>query len=242
MIDRRTVLTVLGAAAAASALPVRAAQTQEKIAVIGTGHLGQALAKGWVRAGHRIIYGSRTPDEDRVKKVVSDTGSGTTATSVKEAAAQADIVVLALPWKGAKELLPAMGDLAGKIVMDPMNSGKFANGYIAPDEEITTSIGEELQTRVPNAKVVKAFNTPAVYNVIDPKRAGGHVSIPLAGADVGAKARVAALVTDLGLDPVDTGPMIAARYLEGMERLSFGYYLYQKRARSFEFYLAPVKS
>src|SRR5262245_3952311 len=99
MIDRRTVLTALGAAAAASTLPgARAAQAKEKIAVIGTGHLGLALAKGWVRAGHQIVYGSRTPDEDRVKKVVNDTGPGTTATTVKEAAARAQIVVLALPW------------------------------------------------------------------------------------------------------------------------------------------------
>lgn len=241
MIDRRTVLTALSAAAAAGALPARAAQKKEKIAVVGTGHLGAALAKGWVRAGHRIVYGSRTPDDDRVKKIVNDTGPGTTAMTVKDAAAQAEIVVLALPWKGAKELLPALGDLAGKIVMDPMNSGKFVNGYIAPEEEIPTSIGEQLQLLLPLANVVKAFNTPAVYNVIDPNRAGGHVSIPLAGADVDAKSRVAVLVSDLGLEPVDTGPMIAARYLEGMERLSFGYYLYQKRARSFEFYLAPVK-
>jgi 8-hydroxy-5-deazaflavin:NADPH oxidoreductase len=240
--NRRTVLTALGAAAAASAaLPARAAQTKEKIAMIGTGHLGQVLAKGWFRAGHRIVYGSRTPHDDRVNKIVNDTGPGTTAATVKDAVAQAAIVVLALPWKGAKELLPVMGDLEGKIVLDPINSGKIVNGYVAPDEEIATSIGEQLQLLLPLAKVVKAFNTPAASNVVDPNRAGGHVSIPLAGEDADAKLRVAELVTELGVEPIDTGPMIAARYLEAMERLSFGYFLYQKRERSFEFHLAPVR-
>lgn len=241
MINRRTVLTALSAAAAMSTLPARGASVKEKIAIVGTGRLGQVLAKCWLRAGHAIVYGSRTPNDDRVQKVVNDTGAGATAATVKDAVAQAGFIVLALPWKGAKELLPVMGDLAGKIVLDPMNSGKIVDGYVVPDEEITTSIGEELQRLVPRAKVVKAFNTPAGNNISEPGRAGGHVSIPLAGADVEAKSRVAGLVSEIGLEPVDTGPMIAARYLEAMERLSFGYFWYQKRERSFEFYLAPVK-
>jgi predicted dinucleotide-binding enzyme len=238
MIDRRTVLAALGAAVTVRA--VARTQAPEKIAILGTGRLGQVLATGWVRAGHRLVYGSRTPEEDRVRRVAQDTG--VPAVSSKEATAQSDIVVFALPWSPVRELLPVIGDLSGKIIMDPMNSGRIAGGYVVPDEAVPTSIGEELQALAPRAKVVKAFNTPAARNIVDPARAGGHVSIPLAGEDAAAKARVAALVTDLGLEPVDTGPLIAARYLEAMERLSFGYFVYQKRARSFEFYLAPVKS
>ena len=241
MMNRRTVLAALSATAAMNALPARATRTKEKIAIVGTGHLGQVLAKCWFRTGHAIVYGSRTPDDERVRKVANDTGPGTTVVPVGDAVSQAGIIVLALPWKGARELLPTLGDLAGKIVMDPMNSGKIVDGYVVPDEEVPTSIGEELQRLVPRAKVVKAFNTPAASNITDPTRAGGHVSIPLAGADVDAKSRVAELVSEIGLEPVDTGPMIAARYLEAMERLSFGYFWYQKRERSFEFHLAPVK-
>ena len=74
---------------------------------------------------------------------------------------------------------------------------------------------------------------------MNPQRAGGHVSIPLAGADVAAKSRVAALVAEIGLEPVDTGPLIAARYIEAMMRLSVGYALYTK-GKFFEFHLAPV--
>jgi hypothetical protein len=105
---------------------------------------------------------------------------------------------------------------------------------------VQTSVAEQLQALLPNAVVVKAFNTPSVRNILDPNRFDGPFSIPLAGADAGAKARVADLVSELGLEPVDTGPLIASRYLEGMMRLSFGYLLYSK-GKSFEFYLRPVR-
>ncbi len=110
--------------------------------------------------------------------------------------------------------------------------------YPAPPD-IATSVAEELQLLAPTASVVKAFNTPTAANIMNPARAGGHVSIPLAGADVVAKTRVAALISEIGLEPVDTGPLIAARYIEAMLRLSLGYVLYTK-GRFFEFHLAPV--
>jgi predicted dinucleotide-binding enzyme len=238
VIHRRTVLASLGATIAVGAVTPTRAQSKEKIAILGTGRLGQVLAKGWARTGHAIVYGSRNPDEERVKKIVQDTGSGASAATLGTAAAQADIVVFALPWKGVKDLMPAIGDLSGKIVVDPMNAMKFVDGYPGPPD-LATSVGEELQSWASNARVVKAFNTPAGRNILDPQRAGGHVSIPLAGADVGAKLRVAALVSELGLEPVDTGPLIAARYLEAMMRLSFGYLVYSG-GKSFEFHLAPV--
>jgi 8-hydroxy-5-deazaflavin:NADPH oxidoreductase len=243
-IHRRTVLATLGgtiavgASATGHTQSANNARSREKIAVLGTGSLGQVLAKGWARAGHRIVYGSRTPDDERVRKVVTDTSYEASAATPGEAAGQSDIVVFALPWKAARDLMPAIGTLAGKVIVDPMNSVKLVDGYPLPGET-TTSVGEELQSLAPNALVVKAFNTPAARNIVDPKRAGGRVSIPLAGTDAGAKARVAALVSDLGLEPVDTGPLIASRYLEAMMRLSFGYLLYSK-GKSFEFYLAPV--
>ncbi len=244
MIHRRTALTSLGAAMVAGVYTTVRAQSgvggprRERIAVLGTGHLGQALAKGWARTGHRVIYGSRTPGDDRVRKLLK-AGSRVTAGTPGEAAAQADIIVFALPWKPVRDLIPALGDLSGKIIIDPMNALTFISGYPASPSDLATSVAEELQSWMPNAKVVKAFNTPSARNIIDPRRAGGHVSIPLAGGDVGAKARVAALVSDLGLEPVDTGPLLAARDLEAMMRLSFGYYMYSK-GKSFEYYLVPV--
>jgi len=244
---RRTILTSIGAALAASALaqaqtpPATGAQAKEKIAILGTGRLGQALAKCWVRTGHPIVFGSRTPDDARVKNVAHDLGAAVSVATLAQAAAQADVVVFALPWLAVRGLIPAMGDLTGKIVIDPMNAAlKLVDGYPAPPD-IATSVSEELQALVPGARVVKAFNTPTAKNIMDPARAGGHVSIPLAGADAAAKSRVAALVAEIGLEPVDTGPLIAARYIEAMFLVSVGYVIYTK-GRFFEFHLVPVKT
>jgi len=247
--DRRTVLSTLGATLALTALARRAHsqstrsdRQKEAIAMLGTGRMGQALGKLWARTGHSILYGSRTPEDERVKTVVKETGSRASVTTPKEAAAQADIVVFALPWNPVQDLVPTLGDLSGKIVIDPMNAVKMVDGYPEPLLDRTTSAGEQLQAWLPGAHVVKAFNTPSARNIVDPQRLDGPMTIALAGGDVAAKVRVAGLVSELGLEPLDTGPLVAARYLEGMMLLSFGYLLYTKRKASFEFYLRPVAS
>jgi len=239
---RRTVLAGVGATIAASALRRAHAQAgKEKIAILGTGRLGQALATCWLRVGHPIVFGSRTPGDERVKKIVTDMGATVSVATSREAAAQAEVVVFALPWKAVKDLVPTLGDLSAKVIIDPMNEAlRVVDGYPAP-AEAATSVGEQLQALLPTAKVVKAFNTPAAANILNPARAGGHVSIPLAGADLGAKTRVAALVTEIGLEPLDTGPLIAARYIEDLLRLTVGYVIYNK-GKSFEYHLAPVKT
>jgi hypothetical protein len=245
--DRRTVLSTLGATLALTALAKRAHpqstrsdQAKEAIAMLGTGRMGQSLGKVWARIGHPIVYGSRTPEDERVKTVVKETGARASVTTPKDAAAQADIVVFALPWKAVKDLVPTLGDLSGKIVIDPMNALQMVAGHPEPLLDHTTSVGEQLQAWLPGAHVVKAFNTPAARNIVNPERLGGPMTIALAGADAAAKARVASLVSELGLEPLDTGPLVAARYLEGMMLLSFGYLLYNKGKAAFEFYLRPV--
>jgi 8-hydroxy-5-deazaflavin:NADPH oxidoreductase len=268
VIRRRTVLAGLGATVAASSLAraqaqgsVPAQRASERIAILGTGKLGQALARCWVRTGHPIVFGSRTPDDERVKKVAQDIAAGSgdardvsatsagprsaapavSVTTPRGAIAQADIVLFALPWRAVKDLVPTLGDLNGKIIIDPMNAAlTITDGYPAPPTELI-SLSEQLQALAPGAKVVKAFNTPTAANMLNPARAGGHVSIPLAGADVAAKSRVAALVSQIGLEPVDTGPLVAARYIEAMFLVSVGYVIYTK-GKFFEFNLVPVKT
>jgi len=243
MNDRRAFLTGVGAtvALATRAGEVRGASSNEAVAILGTGNLGKSLGKLWARNGHPIIYGSRTPDDPRVQAVVRDTGAQASATSPRAAVEKADLILFALPPKALPDLVPGLGKLDGKLVLDPMNDFRMVNGFPEPSPEVPTSVAEQLQALVPNAKVVKAFNTPSVKNIVDPRRLDGPFSIPLAGADAGAKTRVAALVSELGLEPVDVGPLIAARYLEAMMRLSFGYLVYSK-GKSFEYYLRPVRA
>lgn len=247
MSDRRTFVTA-GTALALAALArhargqPRPARNEEAIAILGTGNLGAAMGRLWAQNGHRIVYGSRTPGEARVRRIVEETGPRASAVSNAEAAAgDASLILLALPAESVPTLVPALGGLDGKVVMDPMNALRIVDGYPWPSPEVRTSVAEELQALLPNAAVVKAFNTPSVRNLVDPARLDGPFSIPLAGASADAKARVAELVSELGLQPVDTGPLVAARYLEGMMRLSFGYMLYSG-GMSFEFHLRPVRA
>ena len=186
----------------------------DTIAIIGTGDVGKALGGAFAKQGHTIVYGSRDPDRNKVKKLVEATGNGATATNQADAAANADIVVLAVPGMLVEEITLALGDLSGKIIIDPTNPlerklTRFEHG-------VDTSNAEIIQTAAPEAHVVKAFNTLNWKTMVDPASAGGPVSIPLAGDNGKAKKKVAELVTAMGLDPIDVGPVRDARWVEGM--------------------------
>jgi len=247
MAHRRSFLTALGTGLALSALGERVrgaaaagANPREAVAVLGTGRLGGALGKRLAALGHAVVYGSRTPDSERVKALVRQSAPRASAAVPAEAAARAGIVVFALPWEPVVDLLPKLGDLTGKLIIDPMNAKpRIVEKYPFPPDT-ATSVAEQLQSSVPGAHVVKAFNTILYSDLADPARAGGPISIPLAGADRGAKRRVARLAGALGLDPVDVGPLVAARYLEYLLWLEVGYVQYNGGKKLFEIYMRPV--
>lgn len=243
MIERRSALALLAAASGAALLPwstaARAADGKaETIAVIGTGEVGSALGKRWAAMGHKIIYGSRTPSDARVRKLVEETGHGATAVLPGDAAAKADLVLIAVRWPNVKESIASLGDLTGKIILDPTNGVKVTQGRFEAPPDLETSDAEEIQAWAPGAKVVKVFNTLSVEMMVDAKRGGGDITVPIAGADTEAKARVAKIVTAMGLTPVDVGGLYLARYLEGMARLRMAYRA-KNRPSAFEFYLRP---
>jgi predicted dinucleotide-binding enzyme len=185
----------------------------DRIAVIGTGNVGAALGTEFAAQGHEIVYGSRDPARDEVQALVGRTAGSASATTQSGAVEGADIVVLAVPGRLAVEIATGLGDLAGKIVIDPTNH------YIregTPRLAADISNGEALQAALPDSKVVKAFNTLSTRQMIDPASSGGPVSIPLAANDADAKAAVATLVSGMGLEPVDVGPIENARFVEGM--------------------------
>jgi predicted dinucleotide-binding enzyme len=96
-----------------------------------------------------------------------------------------------------------------------------------------------VQTLLPGSIVVKAFNTLGSEIMIDPSLAGGPVTVPLAGDDRDAKGRVATLVRDAGLEPMDMGPLSLATFIEGMLGLYVSYRRYNP-GQGFEFYLRPM--
>ncbi len=184
----------------------------DTIAVIGTGNVAGALGPEFAAQGHDIVYGSRDPGRDEVIALVERTGGNASATTQTEAVAGADIVVLAVPGGIVEEVVQGLGDLSGKIILDPTNRlERRDDGYAY--YTAATSNAELIQAAAPDAHVVKAFNTLNFRTMIDP---GGPVTIALAGNDAEAKARIAELVAGMGLEPMDVGPVGAAHVLEGM--------------------------
>lgn len=201
-----------------------AAQTSnETIAVIGTGNVGSTLGKAWAAAGHTIIYGSRSPNAIRVQNLVGETGNGATATTQRAAAQQADIVLIPIPPAAIADVIGVLGDLSGKLIIDPTNSWSFEDGYAISPRDPRNSLAEEVQALATGATVVKAFNTLNYTIMEDPSRSGGPVTVPIAGNSMPAKERVARLVEDIGLEPLDVGTLQAAEYLEEMLRLAIGF-------------------
>ena len=185
----------------------------DRIAIIGTGDVGAALGPKFAALGHEIIYGSRDPERDSVQALVNKTGNNASAAMPTESVVNADIVVLAVPGRLAESITADLGDLSGKIIIDPTNN------YIrdgVPRLATDTSNGEAIQAAAPGAHVVKAFNTLSWRQMVDPGSSGGPVSIPLVGNNAEAKEKVAEIVSGMGLEPMDLGPIQNARHVEGM--------------------------
>ena len=185
------------------------------IAVIGTGDVAGALGPEFAAQGHKIVYGSRNPSRDEVRALVERTGHGSAATTPAASVIGADMVVMAVPGKVVAAVTASLGDLSGKIIIDPTNAvDRGADGLLSLYYD--TSAAETIQQAAPEAMVVKAFNTLNWRTMVDPDSSGGPVSIPLVGDDADAKARVAELVEGMGLEAIDVGPLRYARHVEGM--------------------------
>jgi predicted dinucleotide-binding enzyme len=171
-----------------------------KIAIIGKGNVGNALQSGLIKAGHEIKFGHRDPNEP-----------------VADAAKWGELIILAVPHENANNAIEAIRPFVdGKTVIDVMNAiGSNMDLGIA----CTTSTAEETQKRLPKAHVVKAFNTVFAPNQSTGKITGEQLTAFLAGDDLKAKQIVAQLTKDIGFDPVDCGPLRAARNLEAMGNL-----------------------
>lgn len=210
----------IAAGLAALGVSLGAAAAADTIAIVGTGNVGAALGQRFAELGHEIVYGSREPGRADVEALVAATGANARATTPREAAQAADIVVLAVPWDVVEPLTVSLGDLSGRIVIDPTNPRRIADDGLR-DYAFADSNAERIQAVAPNARVVKAFSSLGAETMLDPASAGGPVSIPLAGDDAEAKRVVAALVSGIGLEPVDVGPLRYAHVIEGLHFLRY---------------------
>ncbi len=215
-------------------VPFVGAAERETIAIIGTGDLGDSFGQRLAKLGYPVVYGSRTPDSDRVKALVTLTGNGSSATTQVEAAKQGDIIFLPITWPAMETAARSLGNLDGKIVIDvsiPWTQGD--DGY--PEAMVETSSAELIQQWNPGAKVVKGLGTMSSMIIDNPSTLDGIVTIPLASDHRDAKERVARMVDELGLDPVDFGPLRMARSIEALQ-IIYMIPLLQRRTEEWEFF------
>jgi hypothetical protein len=193
--------------------------------------MGNSLGPRLAELGYQVIYGSRDPAREIVSELVSQTGAGASATTQMEAAQAADIVVLAVPWPPMEQVAQSLGNLDGKILIDiSYPDRQAADGYM--ESLVETSSAEAIQEWNPGARVVKTIL--ASSNVIDnPKALGGPIATFVAADDREAKEIVAGLVSELGMIPLDAGPLRHAREIEGFSRLWYVPVL-QRRSQAWE--------
>lgn len=181
-----------------------------KIAVLGTGSVGQTIGSKLVALGHAVKMGSRSAGNEKAVAWVAKAGTGASEGTFAEAAAFGELVFNCTAGTGSLEALAAAGEdaLAGKILLDVSNPLDFSKGFpprlsIANDD----SLGEAIQRALPRTKVVKTLNTMANAIMVDPSRVPGDHDVFVSGNDAEAKAVVSRFlqeqfgwrrVTDLG--------------------------------------------
>jgi 8-hydroxy-5-deazaflavin:NADPH oxidoreductase len=180
-----------------------------RIGIIGSGKIGSTAARLFSGAGHEVaIANFRGPESPT--ELVADLGEGARAATVEEAASFGEAVLVAIPLRAYRDL-PAAA-LADRVVIDAMNYYPSRDGNIGELDDDSTTSSELLAAHVPQAKVVKAFNTMNWQVMRDRGKPGGgddRLAIFLAGDDADSKVLVSGLIEDIGFAPVDTGSLAA---------------------------------
>jgi predicted dinucleotide-binding enzyme len=193
---------------------------QSRVGVLGSGEVGRRLAAGFHSRGHNVMIGSRDPSKPELREWLSGDGAGIEAGTFAESAAHGELLALAVLGDAAAEAIADAGpeNFSGKVVIDAMNPLDFSAGF-PPKLSIAgeDSLGEQVQRALPDAKVVKAFNTIGNPYFVDPVFGEGQPTMLIAGNDGDGKRIVGDVLADFGWpDPVDIGGIEGSRELEAI--------------------------
>lgn len=186
-----------------------------KVGILGSGDVAQSLAGGFASRGDSVTIGTGHPD--KLAQFAAERPEITVGTFA-DAALHGDVVVLAVLGEATVSLISEIGADAfdGKTVIDTTNPLRFDESGPHLSIGFDDSLGERIQRALPNARVVKAFNTVGAPEMVQPSFDGGPPSMFVAGNDAGAKGVAGEILRGFGWDVVDLGGIEASRYLEPM--------------------------
>ncbi len=186
-----------------------------KVAIIGSGNVGKALASSAVGAGHAVTLAAHDPSH---AEGAAKATQARAARSSKEAVKDAELVVLAVPANAVDEVIDELRpEIDGKVIVDVTNRLNMQDPTSSIDG---SSNAEHIQQKAPTAHVVKAFNYAFASNMADPELEGTRLDAFVAGDDKGAKEKVAGFAESIGFRPIDAGALGMARALEAMAVLN----------------------
>jgi predicted dinucleotide-binding enzyme len=184
-----------------------------RIGILGSGLMGGKLGTLFARAGHDIVF-SYSHNRSKLETLMREAGKTARAGTPREAAQDADVLLLAVHWKRVDDVLHQAGDMSGKVLVTcslPMNDDDTAL-VVAH-----TSSGAEELAKKTAARVVSAFGTvpsEVLFAVFEARGGDNRPSMIYCGDDKDAKATAAQLIRDIGFEPVDAGPLEMARNAE----------------------------
>lgn len=191
---------------------------KKTIAIVGaTGNMGSALSKSLAKAGYPLLLHAR--ENEKLNLLKKELGSSVSVKdSIGDLARNADILILAVPYQAEAEVAEQIGNAAdGKVVVSISNP--LNDSYDALVTDPDTSAAEELQKLLPNATVVKSFNTVFAADYAQPDIAGKKIDAFVAGDDDSAVNQISDVVGNMGLNPLVAGKLSTSRTLENMQLL-----------------------
>lgn len=191
-----------------------------KVGILGSGDVAQSLGRGFARHKWEVRLGSRTPKSEKLAAWRKAAGAGGSVGTFAEAAEFGNVVIVATHGAATEEVLDLVGPnpFKGKLVIDVTNQLDFSHG-MPPGllYGVSDSLGERVQRKLPEAKVVKCFNTVAHVQMIDPHFTEGDPPMMYCGNDAGAKKRVAEILKEMGWkQSLDLGGIENARWIEAL--------------------------
>jgi predicted dinucleotide-binding enzyme len=186
------------------------------IGFIGSGNIGQAVARRAIAVGHSVVMSNSRPPKT-LARLVAALGPEARAATATAAGEAADLVVVAIPFSSFQQV--PVQPLAGKIVIDAGNYYPPRDGHVAELDDGTTTSSEMLAAHLPTSKVVKAFNSIIASQIVEdatPPSAPHRRALPIAGDDAAAKRAASQFIGEIGFDVVDAGPLAEGRRLDPM--------------------------